>query len=246
MNRLAERLLIATASMGGYALLVHRPWLHMGSTRMERHAPLPGDEFIVRARVEGTRATSIDVPPDQVWPWLDQMGHGRAGWYGYDLWDNAGTPSAKRLLPDVKPLAVGDVIADAMGPFGFRVVRLDPGKAVVFRATIHPITGKRVDVQRQPDTPFIDFTWTFVLRENDAGGTRLLVRVRYNHSLHPWVALAVDGYEAVDALFTRKMLRGIRSRAQGTAPAPAPHQWGDFRDRPSATDRGAAAPVPVP
>ena len=46
------------------------------------------------------------------------MRHGRAGWHGFDAWDNAGEDSADTLIPELPHLAVGDVIADAMGPFG--------------------------------------------------------------------------------------------------------------------------------
>ena len=230
MTPVMERLLAAGFGIAAAGVVLRRPWLHIGATRSERHEPLPGDEFIVHAMVEGTRATSVDAVPEAVWPWLAQMGHGRAGWYGYDLWDNAGAASADRLLPDIKPLAVGDVIADAVGPFGFHVVRLDPGQAIVFRSTIHPVTGKRVDPTRQPRTPYIDFTWTFVLRPRPSGGTRLLVRVRYNHAPLRWVAVAVDAYEAVDAVFTHKMLRGIRDRAESHASTfPPPPELVDHR-----------------
>jgi hypothetical protein len=30
-----------------------------------------------------------------VWPWLAQMGSGRAGWYAYDFIDNGGAPQRR-------------------------------------------------------------------------------------------------------------------------------------------------------
>jgi hypothetical protein len=214
----------AVAVMTGAAVAIsRRPWLYGGSTRAERRRDLPGDEVVANARLTATRAATIAAPPSEVWPWLLQMGHGRAGWYGYDLWDNAGVASADHIVPDLQHLKVGDVIADATGPFGFHVVRLDPQRALVLRATIHPITGKRADPGGP--TPFLDFTWAFVLEPRDTG-SRLLVRVRYDHSPSRWVAAAVDAYELVDAVFSRKMLAGIRSRAERpqavAVPLPAP------------------------
>ena len=47
-----------------------------------------------------TRAITIAAPPEQVWPWLVQLGYGRAGWYSYDWIDNDNRPSADRILPD--------------------------------------------------------------------------------------------------------------------------------------------------
>ena len=215
MNRAISHLTVAAAAAAATAALTRQPWLHLGATREERNAPLPGDEILPHPMVEATRATCIAAPADRVWPWLAQMGHGRAGWYGYDLWDNAGVPSASQLLPDVQQLSVGDVIADAVGPFGFTVVRLDPGAAIVFRSTIHPVTGKRADPIAHPEAPFLDFTWAFVLRSDGPDACRLVVRVRYVHSPQTWVARGVDAYELVDAVFSRKMLRGIRARAEG-------------------------------
>lgn len=217
----ARRLAALSATLTAGTVLVTRPWLRTGSTRAERRVELAGDEVIARPRLVATRATTIAAPPEAVWPWLAQMGHGRAGWYGYDLWDNAGEPSADEILAGLQGLAVGDVIPDAVGPFGFEVVELQPDCAIVLRATIHPVTGKVVDPQRQPQRPFIDFTWAFVLQPAGTG-SRLLVRVRYDHSAHWWVARAVDAYELVDAMFSRRMLMGIRARAEGPVGAPDP------------------------
>ena len=48
-----------------------------------------------------THAITIDAPPEAVWPWLVQLGSGRAGWYAYDHIDNGGRPSAtgRRVTP---------------------------------------------------------------------------------------------------------------------------------------------------
>ena len=207
----ASRLTAAAALTAGAIAVTRRPWLYSGSTRAERRRDLPGDEIVTGSRLTATRATTIAAPLSQVWPWLLQMGHGRAGWYGYDLWDNAGVASAHHLMPELQRLRVGDVIPDAMGPFGFQVVRLDHGRCLVLRATIHPITGK--PAEPGGPAPYLDFTWAFVI-EPRAGQTRLLVRVRYDHSPSRWAAAAVDVYEVVDAVFTRRMLAGIRSRAE--------------------------------
>ena len=57
-----------------------------------------------------TMAVTIDAPPDQVWPWLVQMGGDRGGWYSWDHLDNAGRPSAQRVHPEWQDLAVGDYV----------------------------------------------------------------------------------------------------------------------------------------
>ena len=65
----------------------HSRW---GATADEVRSPMPGDELVKRASFNATRAITIDAPPEKVWPWIVQMGYRRAGFYTYDLLDNAG------------------------------------------------------------------------------------------------------------------------------------------------------------
>ena len=63
--------------------------------------------------------------------------------------------------------------------------------------------------------PPYDFTWAFALRDEPGGGTRLIVRERYEY-LRPWARLLVEPTEVVSFLMSQKMLRGIRERAERT------------------------------
>jgi hypothetical protein len=50
---------------------VAEPWMRRwGSTRDERRADLPGDDLVADPGVVMNHAVTIEVPPDQVWPWL--------------------------------------------------------------------------------------------------------------------------------------------------------------------------------
>ena len=60
-------------------------------------------------------AITIEAPTDQVWPWLVQMGCGRAGWYSYDLLDNGGGCSATTINPAWQHLAIGDMMPAVPG-----------------------------------------------------------------------------------------------------------------------------------
>jgi hypothetical protein len=53
--------------------------------------------------------------PESVWPWLVQMGSGRAGWYSYDWIDNDGHPSATEIIPEFQRIAPGDVLPSLPG-----------------------------------------------------------------------------------------------------------------------------------
>jgi hypothetical protein len=78
----------------------------------ETHRSLPGDDLVPNAH-SFTHAITIERSRSDVWPWLVQMGAGRAGWYSYDRIDNGGTPSLDRIAPELQEIAVGDVFSRA-------------------------------------------------------------------------------------------------------------------------------------
>jgi hypothetical protein len=99
--------------------------IHAGSA--ERTASLPGDELIPNPVGVVNHAITIHRPPHDVWPWLAQMGSGRAGWYSYDFIDNGGIPSSKHILPEYQNVAVGTVFPALPGAKDvFVVVRCEP------------------------------------------------------------------------------------------------------------------------
>ena len=77
-----------------------RPWhSRWGATAEEIAMPMPGDGLVPGCQVTWTRAITIDASPEAVWPWLAQVGFGKAGFYSNDLLDNVGHPSADRIDP---------------------------------------------------------------------------------------------------------------------------------------------------
>jgi hypothetical protein len=183
-------------------LLVYRPWQRSwGATGTEVTDTLPGDEIVPRPQWEATRAVVVDARPDDVWPWLVQMGaHPRAGWYSYDWVDNAGIRSADEIRADLQCLRVGDrlpMTADASA--AFVVESIDPARSLVM--SNHAVGGA--------------VSAAFVLRPHGPRGCRLIHRIRFRvpASGLPW-AVAMD---AGDFVMTRRMLLGIRQRAERLA-----------------------------
>ena len=61
-----------------YAVWIRRRLLTWGATRDEITRAWPGDELIPDSNTSDcTMATTLPAPPEQVWPWLVQMGVGR-------------------------------------------------------------------------------------------------------------------------------------------------------------------------
>jgi hypothetical protein len=80
---MSKKRLLAAGGLGAIALdeaaLIHLGRTY-GSTEEERATALPGDGIVNAAKVATDHAITIDAPPSAVWPWLVQMGWGRAGW----------------------------------------------------------------------------------------------------------------------------------------------------------------------
>jgi hypothetical protein len=204
----------------------------------EAFGSLPGDEFIAHPMVEWTRGVTVHAAPERVWPWLAQMGYGRGGWYTpqwVDLFANRWVfgvrhpfpASASRLLPQHQHVAVGDLICDGPNYASyFRVLRVDPQHALVYRSIRHPRHGSPIDItdpaspqraeqQLRDSGTYIDFTWSLVLNDLPGQRTRLLVRTRANYSPRGIKLLSLP-LGLFDATYGVAMLRAIARRAEST------------------------------
>jgi hypothetical protein len=210
--RLRQIALVGAA--GGAGLLatylkIMRPWtMRWGATDEEVTRALPGDQLMARPGFKATRAITIDARPEHIWPWLVQLGSGRAGWYAIDRIDNAGVPSAQQIIPELQHLQVGDLVPMVAGKqIGPRVKELEPDRRMLWW------DGRG------------EFTWEWLLEPIDGRRTRLLCRVQ---EAYPplwsrrmlYAAVASTG----DIVMVRRQLRGIKARAERLAAAsPDPH-----------------------
>jgi CubicO group peptidase (beta-lactamase class C family) len=194
------------------------------ATAEERRRRFPGDDLTDEVLATWTHGVSIHAPPRAVWPWLAQMGAGRAGWYSWDRLDNGGRPSAEEIDPALARVAVGDVMPAGPGVRdAFVVGRVEPGRELVL--------GLRDDDGGWRGT------WDFLLDPVAEARTRLLVRVRVSgrgwmKPLEKGGPAAAHGpglvaklprgpvlavLRAIHRVMQARQLRGIRRRAQAHA-----------------------------
>lgn len=194
--------LALTAALGALSYtLLRRRILTWGATETEAASRLPGDELLEAADGVATRAISIDAPAAAVWPWLSQMGPSpRGGAYTYDWIENLlglNMHSVDRILPEFQHPQMGD--AFGFGSNRMRVERVEP---------------ERVLTWRSEDGTWV---WTFLLEEQD-GTTRLISRNRFRLPTRA-ARLGMLPMEPGSLIMERKMLHGIKQRAERLASA---------------------------
>jgi hypothetical protein len=173
----------------------HRRW---GATDAEVAAVLPGDDLVPGCQYTATRAITIAAPPEAVWPWLAQVGFGKAGFYSNDLLDNVGHPSAERILDEFQDPRIGDWV-----PMFSRVNDVTAFRVAALEAPRHLVWAK-------PDS-----TWAWRLRPVGSG-TRIVTRLRilYRWQQPAGALLSLLLNELGDFPMMRKMLRSLRGRAE--------------------------------
>ena len=156
-----------------------------------------------------THAITISRAKAEVWPWLVQMGASpRAGWYSYDRLDNAGRPSARRIIPSLQHIVVGTLFPALPGRGdGFTVLQINAGEHLV------------IGWESPEGTPMT--TWAFVLEDAGPSTTRLIVRSRASRrypflGLPPIIGMPI--IRAVHFVMQRKQLLGIAERVEDLDP----------------------------
>ena len=179
--------------------------LRWGATDAEVAGEMPGDELVPETSFSATRAITVAAPPEAVWPWLAQLGFGRAGFYSYDLFDNAARPSATTILPEFQDPQVGDWVPMASKvneTTAFKIAGLAPGEWMLW---VKP-----------------NSTWSWKLVPLERGRTRLITRLKqYNDwsASAPMALVTVILFEVGDFPMMRRLLLGVKARAEALARA---------------------------
>jgi hypothetical protein len=195
-----------------------RPWRSKwGATDDELHRSWQGDDLVPHSKGGYTHAITIRASAADVWPWLMQMGQGRGGFYSYDWLENlvgCDIHSADRIIPELQHLEVGDVVRMHPKATPYRVAAIEPGRALVLQIRVDTQTGNTFELIDTMPVKYLNQSWVFFLDELDEGTTRLISRSRndWNRSLGNALVFGVFG--PVSLIMDRKMLLGIKQRAE--------------------------------
>ena len=184
-----------------YWLPIRRWMSRWGAMPSDLTRMMRGDALLANPTYSATMAVTVNTVPEHIWPWLVQIGYRRGGLYSYDWLDRLfgylDRPSATRILPEFQHLAVGDLIPLGQGP-SWPVAAIEPNRTLV------------LDMRNMGG---FDWVWQFGLYPVDEQRTQLVSRscVRTRSA---WARLATYVIEPAGFLMTRRMLLGLKQRAE--------------------------------
>ncbi len=182
-----------------------------GATDDELETPYAGDHIIPDPKWMANHVISIDATPQQVWPWIAQIGQGRGGFYSYEKLENlAGCKieNTARILEEHQLLRVGDLIKLHVEAPPLTVTLVDEPSTLV-------LYGKPA---KADDSATLSTTWAFLLLQRPDGTTRLISRTRYHYGNDSRSKIMGGALlmEPLSFVMERKMLRVVKALVESS------------------------------
>lgn len=218
MRRWSTALAAVAGSAATYHFLIRPRILRGGATDEEVLRVLPGDEIAPRESPRSTMATTIAATPEQIWPWLVQVGWSRGAFYSNNRIENLigmDMHNADRIHSQWQNLKVGDTMWMSHPRLKYlfpetKVVRIVPNQALVFA-----IYGGPEGMDLPPSG-----AWSFVLERIDERSTRLIARLQVKPP-PPLARLVIYGFmEPAHFVMQAGMFRGLKERIQSENRSP--------------------------
>ena len=168
-----KKFLISFGILVGLAILVVlviialMPWMdRWGASAAEVEASYPGDELVPVAAFSYNRAVTVRAAPEQIYPWIVQLGAEKGGYYSYSWFEThilqCEIVNADRIHAEWQDLKAGDPVKMCpgnSGPAAYEVALVEPNHAVVLGHQENGVWSE---------------TWQFILIPQEDGATRFI------------------------------------------------------------------------
>lgn len=192
----------------------------------------PGEYLIKDPIVDLFYEIKIEGEPGDIWPWIQQVGYHRGGWYIDTWWDKfeqryfwplvvpedaRGTykPAANEILEEYQSIRKGDTIPD--GPPGsayYEVVKIEPNHLLLLYATSHFKYVAPQFVYKTKFAPKGAFCWAFIIDRIGQNHSQLTSWWRAEGYPKLWFILFKPFLILVDSAHQREILKGIKKRVE--------------------------------
>jgi hypothetical protein len=218
---IVSAILIGVFAVAGAAYIVaNMSWLEWDNTDEDVQTTMPGDNLTSHPNWTYTHAITINAPADRIFPWVDQIGQDRGGFYSYDILENlAGCKirNTDRIHPEWQYKGDGTetmILHPKMPPL--RIEKVIPGVALIVHAgNFVKADGKAKTIK---ESDYVNMTWVFYLKKLDWNRTRLLVRWRAcyypSKENEMWYGPKITGF--MNFIMGDAMIRGIKQRAENS------------------------------
>jgi hypothetical protein len=217
---------VALAAVAVYAVYGFIRTRRADLSHHERTRALPGDDLVDAVTFTDTDAVTINAPPSAVWPWLAQMGYGRAGWYCCARCNRVDLEPHEewRILPQFQALIPGAILP-VYAEGGLKITAVEPERMLVLFGdaamardqVVSYVSGGSHAAEPGGPLPVPEFavSWAFLMEPLADGRTRLFARyraalapaARSHRLLQPVTGLGIFWLQ-------QKQLRGIKLRAE--------------------------------
>jgi hypothetical protein len=208
--------------------------LNRNQNKFEKKKEFPGKHLLKNTMLDLYYEIEIDARPEKIWPWVQQVGYHRGGWYIDTWWDKfeqkyfwpmvvpkeaRGTfkPASDVILEEYQNIREGDIIPD--GPPGsayYEVKRVEENHLLLLYATTHFKYMAPQFVYKTKFAPTGAFCWAFILEEIGGIKSKLIswwrveaYPIGYFYFMKPLLIV-------VDGLHQRAILKGIKKRVEET------------------------------
>lgn len=199
---------------------------------LDRKMDFPGKGLIKDPMVDLYYEIEIEAGAEEIWPWIQQVGYHRGGWYIDTWWDKfeqehfwprivpeeaRGTykPAANKVLPEYQSIAKGDIVPD--GPPGsayYEVVEVEENHLLLLYATSHFKYVAPQFIYKTRLAPKGAFCWAFIIQEIEENRSRLISWWRAEGYPKAVFTLLKPMLALVDSAHQRQILKGIKKRVE--------------------------------
>ena len=200
-----------------------------GATKEEIAMSLPGDSAVPGDTFwQMTVATTIQAPPEKVYPYFVQVGQDKGGFYSFDWLERLltfGIRNTYTIVPKWQNTKAGDFCTFHKSGMGMRITSMTPNRNILMVTNglepNHPLPAGKWEMLLTPffsreKGNFVAWNWDFNLIPQANGTTRVVVRCKATgKGSKVALFLAKQAFALPSDIMDIEMLRRVKLLSEG-------------------------------